>query len=196
MPVGTNATPAALVVAVESAEAVEVDTHATVATPEPAAWPVVLVLPPQMPVAANPLPLTLHIAVEGAEAVLMAADATIPTPAPLLPAVELVVVLVAMDQLPVRTNLLPCATSPALEDAKTVQMATDSAETAPEPAVGLVVVVLLPHVPVAANLLPATVVVAVEGAVAVQVVADAAVPTPAPLSTPMEPVAVVVASVT
>ena len=111
----------------------------------------------EVPVRAHALLLALHVTEEGAKPVAMHADAPELPPHPLSFAMEALIVVVSLHQVPVLADDHPFAASPAFENAQAVQVTSNLAVATPEPLVGSIVVVPLPEVPVGANVLSAVV---------------------------------------
>jgi hypothetical protein len=126
----------------------------------------------------------------------MDANALVASPAPSGLAVVNMVVVIFAPQMPVCADADPTSTSPALQCAQTIEVASDFFEAAPEPTIWFVVMVATDEVPVATGTTPAALVVDIQNSVPVPVQPNAPVFVgPAPLATTMMPVVVMVFAV-
>lgn len=90
---------------------------------------------------------------------------------------------------------MPACTIPTLQDAQAVQMAADTAVTAPEPTARSVVMVFLPQMPVCAHATPMTLVIAPQRTATVQMYTNSFVSTPPPAGATVQTVVVVISAV-
>jgi len=137
MPVSTHAYPLCSSPALVNAQAIQMTPNPSELTPEPPRPFVIMITTPQMPVGSHIPPMTLMITVELPSAVQVHTNASIPAPTPLGATMEAVVVMIAAVQLPESSNDHPLCTSPSPLDAHAVQVASDSAISAPRPSFGL-----------------------------------------------------------
>ena len=159
VPVRANITPLALVVAEESAAAIEVDADAAKTATRPPSSPMELVI---VPVAAVQMPVTTHLHTLGTRPlaintipVLVAANTGVPAGSE--PARSLLVV-VAPPEVQVGGHATPMALQVAVQGAQAIWMHADAAEASPAPLSATVqpVIVTVPavQVPVSADLDP------------------------------------------
>jgi len=160
MPIRANPSPVALIITVQGAQAVEVDTNTAVSTPLPSVPAmqvvVVVVTAIQMPVASHIAPMCACPALVHPETVSMSANLAVvvgPEPARTL------VVMVATPEMPICAHATPMTLMIAIQSSQTVQVHPNAPEAAPPP-VGatmqmMVVMIATPQVPIAADLHPA-----------------------------------------
>ena len=118
IPISTHANPARAGPAFEDAQAVEVVADTAPSPPEPAKRLVVMVAFPQMPVRTYLAPAALVVAVADAKAVEVHVKVPVASPAPPRLAVELVVVVVASNEVPIAAHVVPARTVPAAQGAQ------------------------------------------------------------------------------
>jgi hypothetical protein len=116
--------------------------------PEPPRSSVIMVASPQVPVCAHATPTALVVAVQGTQTIQMHTNAPEPAPPPLVATMQMMVVVVAAVQMPVRSNTHPVRTCPTPQGSQSVLMATDSTITTPEPPRSLVIMIATIQVPV------------------------------------------------
>lgn len=104
-------------------------------------------------------------------------------------------VVVLAEELPILASNHPDFTIPAIENAQSVEVPSDSPVLAPCPACWFVVVVALPEMPISSNFLVTSLHVAVQGSATVKMMTNALVLAPAPLSSAMVAMIVPVAAV-
>lgn len=136
MPVGTHAAPMALVIPVESAQAVPVHANSAEAAPYPFVsamqMVIVVVASVQVPVTSHVVPASSIPAPEDTQAVSMPANFPVmvgPEPT------RLFVVMVSSPQVPICANTTPVSLMIAIQRAKTIQMNTYASEASPDPLV-------------------------------------------------------------
>jgi len=122
--------------------------NATVAAPEPARSPVVVVATPQVPVRSHTTPMTLVISVQSSQPVQMDTNASITSPCPAVSSMQVMIVVIPAPQMPVCTHTMPPGTIKPFQDAQAVQMSANASRTTPEPPWSLVVVIAPPQVPI------------------------------------------------
>jgi len=195
MPITSNPMPSAAIPSSQNAQPVLVATYAAVSTPEPPRSLVVVIAPVQTPVSPDSPPVTLIISVESLTAIQMYTNPSITSPSPLHAAVKLVVIVVATIQAPVRSHSVPSRTSPAPQDAQTVQVPTNAASSSPDPAGALVVMVATPQMPIRTHSAPVALVVSIKRAQSVEVNTNPSEPSPIPTVTAVQTVIVMVATI-
>jgi len=122
-----------LVVPVQDAQAVSVDTDATVGPPAPLVLAVqvmiVVISPVQCPVLAHNHPLGPSPSLEDAQAIQVTSNTTVPAPEPASSSV----VVISTVQMPVGAHVLPAIVPEAAQDSQAVQMHTNATVPTPEP---------------------------------------------------------------
>lgn len=93
-----------------------------------------MVVLPLAPICSHTPPVTVDITLVYTEAVAVETDAFVATPDPTGTTMQTVTVVVALDQVPVASNLDPFCTSPTSQSAQAVQMVANSTVATPEPA--------------------------------------------------------------
>jgi hypothetical protein len=88
------------------------------------------------------------VAEESTQAVAVHTNSLEATPNPLGFAMECMVVVVPLDELPVRTDFHPLGTSPPLVGAEAVQVAADATVSSPDPTRWFVEMIVFPLFPV------------------------------------------------
>jgi len=194
VPVGSHIAPIAAVVALQNAETIQMPTNAFVASPEPARSLPEMSSAPQMPVRAHAAPVALVISVQSPQPIEMDANAAVAAPSPPCSTVQVVIVVIPSDQVPVTSDIVPPCTIPAPQNSQTIQMSTNPSIATPEPAGSSEVPVFLPKVPIGSHSTPMTLVVSVQSTQAVPVHTNALVSTPNPLVLAMQMVVVIVSA--
>ena len=140
--------------------------------------------------------MSLVIPVECAQSVQMHSYAPEATPSPPVPAMQVVIVVVASVQVPVGPHSSPVRSSEALVHSKAVSVASDLAVmVCPEPPRALVVMVAPVQVPIRAHPAPMALVIAVQRAQAVEMHANPTIAAPGPAMPSVQAVIVVIPSV-
>jgi len=150
VPIAAHVVPARTVPAPVDSQPVQVPSHPSVGIPPKPSRSFVIMFPsPKMPICSNPSPVALVITVQCAQAVQVDTNTAISTPLPSVPAMKVVVVVVATIQMPVAAHIAPVCASPTLVHPETVSMAANLAVVVgPEPARTLVVMVATPQMPI------------------------------------------------
>jgi hypothetical protein len=196
MPVASHIYPARASPLAQQSVAVLMPANTLVsASPEVPGRLVVMVALPQVPIGSDIAPLSLIIALENAPTIPMHTNALVTSPTPALPSMKAVVVVVALVEMPVRTNLVPACAIPAPENAQAIEVTPDSACATPEPPAWFEVFVTTIEVPISTNILPTTLIVAVEAAMPIKVHTNAFIATPTPLGATMQAMIVFVTAV-
>jgi hypothetical protein len=139
--------------------------------------------------------MPLVVPVQGAQSIQMHTNASEPAPGPFVSAMEMVVVVIPAVQMPIRPHVTPVPAIPALQDAQTIQVTSNSAVPTPEPSRPLVIMVSAPQMPIGSDSSPVSLVISIQGAQSVEVHSDASEPSPSPTRAPMQTVIVVVPTV-
>lgn len=193
VPVRSHRVPSRTSPAPQDAQTIEVPTNAARSSPEPARALIVVVSAPQMPIRTHSAPVALVIPVKRAQTVEVNTDPSEPSPVPTVTAMEAMIVMVATIQTPIPSDDNPLTSSPSLQQAHTVQMASNATSASPEPPCWPVVMIASPQMPIRSHTSPATLVVSVHCSATVQMDADSAEGSPHPSHTSMmtmvEPVA-------
>jgi hypothetical protein len=168
--------------AAKDPSAIEMNSNASVTSPEPpilAVKPVlVMVFSVEVPVLANHNPAAPIPALQNTQPVEMATDAPVPTPEPAARAVEVIL----LPEMPVRTHL-----APFVQHASTVQMVADPLVTTPRPSASSVptsrpsgpsVVIFAVEHPASAECTPSATIPAPESSQSVEVAAHTSSTTP------------------
>jgi len=173
-----------LIVAIQGAQPILMDTNASVCTPNPLVstmqMMVVIIPSPKVPVRTDFMPPRTVPAPQDAKAIQVTANATPPSPEP----ARSPVVMVSAPEMPVRANASPMALVVAVQGSQSVEVNSDATITAPSPAVPsmemMVVIVATPQVPVCADCMPPSPGPTLEDASAVEMAADSPIATPEP----------------
>jgi len=147
-----------LVVAVQCAQPIEVDTNAAISTPRPAMssmQTVIVVIPSvEMPISAYDVPATAIPTFQDSLTVKVATNSSVSAP---IPSWTLVVVVFA-PEIPVCPHSAPVPLVVHVQHAQAVEVDANAPEPAPSPLSAtmevVVVVVLAPQMPVAAHVVP------------------------------------------
>jgi hypothetical protein len=96
MPVAAHIVPSTAIPTPEDAQPILVASHSAITIEPKPSWALVVVIfSPQVPVGSDTAPVSLMVPVESAQPVQVNANAPVPTPHPLVPAMEMVIVVVA-----------------------------------------------------------------------------------------------------
>jgi len=147
MPVFTNGDPSDTIPTTTNSLPVEMTVDAAVFAPIPPTRLVIMVLAPHVPIRTDASPMTLVISPTNAMAIQMNADTTVPSPSFAGSAMQLVIVMVAAEEVPVLAHNNPTTTSPTIQDSQAVHVPCNTAIATPTPATRFVIVALLPHLP-------------------------------------------------
>jgi len=156
VPVRPHPAPVALVIPVESTQAIQVHTNAPEAAPHPfhsaVQVMIVPVPPPQVPVTAHAVPTSTIPAPVDPKSVLMASHSAVSIPPEPPRSFE---IMVLAPQMPVCPDTTPMSLIVTIQGAQTVKVNTNAAETTPPPLNSpvemMIVVVPTVEVPVAAD---------------------------------------------
>jgi len=157
----------------QDAQAIQMPSNSPGSANKPTPCSIIVVLLPQVPIGTDTTPFALIVAEQDSQPVPVHTNSPKTTPAPLLPSMELMVVIIAFDDLPIPTDHDPTGTSPTVLDAHTVAMPCNSSVRAPSPAIRSVEVITLPEMPVRPDTSPVALIIALQCATPIQVQTNA-----------------------